>query len=69
MVLNRVPASGKQSRGLSEQAKRPPLHSSCVWDAGRSLTCTLLTIPLQPFDPAWVTCMSSASQQPCGGVS
>lgn len=69
MVPNRVPASGKQSRGLSGQAKCPPLHSSCVWDAGRSPPHTLLTIPLQPFGPAWVTCMSSASQQPCGGVS
>lgn len=38
MVRNRVPASGKQSRGLSGQAKCPPLHSSCVWDAGRSPT-------------------------------
>lgn len=28
----------------------------------------LLTIPLQPFGPAWMTGMSSASQQPCGGV-
>lgn len=36
MVPNRVPASGKQSRGLSGQAKCPPLHSSYVWDAGRS---------------------------------
>lgn len=69
MVPNRVPASGKRSRGLSGQAKCPPLHSFCVWDAGRSPTHILLTIPLQPFGPAWVTCMSSASQQPCGGVS
>lgn len=40
----------------------------CVWDA-RQVPSGLLTIPRQPFGLAWVTCMSSASQQPCGGVS
>ena len=62
MVPNRVPASGQQSKGLSGQAKRP-VRSSPVWDVGRSPPHTPFTIPLQPFGPAWVTCMSSASQQ------
>lgn len=35
----------------------------------RQVPSGLLTIPRQPFGLAWVTCMSSASQQPCGGVS
>lgn len=35
----------------------------------RQVPSGFLTIPRQPFGLAWVTCMSSASQQPCGGVS
>lgn len=50
MVPNRVPASGKQSRGLSGQAKCPPLHSSCVWDVGRSPHTHTLSSP-SPSSP------------------
>lgn len=63
MVPNRVPASGCQGR----QSALPSIPLVCGMQAGPPHT--LLTIPLQPFGPAWVTCMSSASQQPCGGVS
>lgn len=45
----------------------PPSVLLCV--GCRQVPSGLLTIPRQPFGLAWVTCMSSASQQPCGGVS
>lgn len=54
--------------GQSE-CSHPPSASALLCGMQAGLPRYVPTSPLQPFDPAWVTCMSSASQQPHGGVS
>lgn len=69
MVPNQVLPQASRAEGCQDSRSAPPSASALLCGMQAGLPHYVPTIPLQPFDPAWVTCMSSASQQPHGGVS